>query len=63
MFKDKQNILLVNPKDSLAIKQALVFLVKNKDFAANLGKNGKILAKNYDWNKISQKINRVYNLI
>lgn len=57
--KDKENVLIENDPESLA--KATIEVLTNKKLALNLATNGKkLVAQNYDWKKISDKLDTLY---
>jgi glycosyltransferase involved in cell wall biosynthesis len=61
IFKDKENILLIPPKNPKALSHALTYLIKNKTKAKEQGKAGKKLSEKYTWQNIAKEIHKFYN--
>jgi len=60
---DKENALIIPPRDPKSLANAMLTLIKNKKLREKLGKNGKeIVKKKYSWRKISEKIEEIYKL-
>jgi glycosyltransferase involved in cell wall biosynthesis len=61
LVKDGENGILVPPRDSDALGKALLQLIRNKDLAEELGKNGKTMVyPGFDISVMSKKIDRLY---
>ncbi len=52
--------LLVPPKDSGKLAEALFRLIKNESLREELGNNGKIKAQGYGWSSIAQRVLEFY---
>jgi len=53
--------LLVEPKDAVALSNAIVRLLSDRKLARNMGKAGrKIVEKRFDWNRIAEKVKQKY---
>ncbi|GAJ20585.1 unnamed protein product, partial [marine sediment metagenome] len=48
--------LLVPPKDDKILAQALISLMRDEPLRQQMGENGKIKAKEYDWRHLAQRI-------
>jgi len=48
--------LLVPPKDSDKLAQALLTLLKDTDLRQKMGEKGRLTAQNYSWEKIAKKV-------
>jgi len=58
---NKENALVVPPKNSEAITEAMLELIKNKNLREKLGKNGKkLVEEKYSLGKVVKKILSVY---
>ena len=58
---DRENALIVPPKDSEALAKAMLILIKNPDLRKKLGRNGRrLVEEKYSWDKITKKIERIY---
>lgn len=60
VVKNKENGLLVNPNDSESLADAILFLLKNEDIAQKMGNKGKLMVKNYSWEKIADETENIY---
>ena len=61
IVKHKENGLLVEPGDVHELKNALLYILENKDEAKRMGENAaKYVAENYSVGAIVEKIERVY---
>ncbi len=52
--------ILIKPKSSRAISQAVFKIFSQPDFAKSLTQNAKINIKKYDWKNIAEKIEKIY---
>ncbi|MEK6935106.1 MAG: glycosyltransferase family 4 protein [Nanoarchaeota archaeon] len=59
IFLNKENILLVESKNSDDIYEKLLKVIEDEKFANFIGSNGKKEAKKYDWGNIVIKVNEV----
>jgi glycosyltransferase involved in cell wall biosynthesis len=61
IFKNNKNALIIRPKDSKAIADAIIKLIENKEFRIKLGKSGREIVKtDYTWEKIAKEVNDAY---
>lgn len=60
IVRDGENGLLVPPRDSKALADAIIYLMENKDIREKMGKNGKKKAKDYSWERIAEETEKVY---
>ena len=60
VVKDDENGLLVPPKDSEALADAVIYLLKNEDVRERMGKNGREKIKDYSWKRITEETEKVY---
>jgi glycosyltransferase involved in cell wall biosynthesis len=60
VVKDGENGLLVPPKDSEALADAIIYLLENEDVRDKMGKNGRKRVKGYSWEKIVEMTEKVY---
>jgi len=59
--KNKENALIVPPKNSEAIAEALKTLLENKTLREKIGKNGrKEVERKYNWESIAKQIDDIY---
>ena len=61
VVKDEENGLLVQPRDSEELADAIIYLLKNEDVREKIGKNGRKKVENYSWEKIAEETEKVYN--
>lgn len=60
LIADGQEGILVPRKDSMAIKEAVIKLIKDKKLRQKMGQQGCIKAQKYGWDKISKEIENYY---
>ena len=60
IIKDKQDGILVGPNDSKKLSQAIHDLINDKYLIKKLIKNGRTKVKCFTWDKISNKINKIF---
>lgn len=60
VVKDGENGLLVPPKDSEALADAIIYLLENEDVRDKMGKNGKKKVEGYSWKRIAEGTEMVY---
>lgn len=61
---DNENALIIPPKNTREIKDAMIRLINNPRLRKQLGENGRQLVKNkYSWEKINSQIEDVYRSI
>jgi len=58
--KNGKNGLLVPPKNSEALADAIIYLLEGEDVRERMGKNGKEKVKNYSWERITEMTEEVY---
>jgi len=61
--KDGENGLLVTPKDSKALSDAIIYLLETEDVCEKMGRNGAEKAKDYSWDKIAEETDKIYTLL
>jgi len=62
VLKDRENVMLVNPKTPEEIKKAVIELVLNPDFYSLISRNArKFVEENISWKKYAQKMLEVFN--
>jgi phosphatidylinositol alpha-mannosyltransferase len=59
----KNEALFFRSENIEDLKQKINKLLSNKKYAAFLGKRGKNLAKDYDWDIIAEKTKKIYDLL
>ena len=53
--------IIVKPRDSQALAEAIIRLLKNPKLAKKMGENGRILVEEkYGWEKIAKKVVKIY---
>jgi hypothetical protein len=53
--------IIIKPKDSLALAEAIIKLLENPKLAKKMGENGRKFVENkYSWEQIMEKIEQVY---
>lgn len=57
---DGENGLLVPPRDSEALTDALIYLLENEDIREKMGKNGRRRVKGYSWERIADRTEKIY---
>jgi glycosyltransferase involved in cell wall biosynthesis len=60
VVKDGENGLLVPPRDSEALADAIVYLLENEDIRKRMGKNGRKKVEGYSWERIAEETEKVY---
>jgi len=61
VVKDGENGLLVPPRDSEALADAIIYLLKNKDIRERMGENGrKLVEEKYTWKKVAEETDKLY---
>jgi len=56
----KDEAVFIKPKDSEDIARKIIWVLKNRNKAEVIGKKGKFLSKKFDWKKIAEKTNQIY---
>ena len=60
VVRDGENGLLVPPRDSGELADAIIYLLENEDMREKMGKNGRKKVKDYSWKKIAEETEKVY---
>ena len=60
VVKDRENGLLIPPKDPDALADAIIYLLENEDVRKKMGKNAREKVKNYSWERIAEMTEEVY---
>ena len=60
VVKDGENGLLVLPKDSDALADAIIYLLENEDVRKTMGANGQKKVEDYSWERIAEATEKVY---
>jgi len=63
LVEDKVNGYLCNPGDVTAIAKRIIHLLKNKDVAGRMGKEGVRKVRSYSWEKTAKKVKNIYEEI
>jgi glycosyltransferase involved in cell wall biosynthesis len=58
---DNETGILVPPRDSKALADAIIYLLENEDIRESMGKNARKKVEDYSWNKIAEETEKVYN--
>ncbi len=62
--KNRENALIVNPKDPDALCNAMLLLVKDKKMQSDIAKNGeKTVKSGYSWGEVTEEYIKIYNHI
>lgn len=60
VVKDGKNGILVPPRNSKSLSDAIIYLLENEDIREKMGKNGMKEVKKYSWDKIAEMTEKVY---
>lgn len=63
LVKHKENGLLVRPKDSKDLAQAIIYTLKNPQEAKKWGNNGRRLSEEFSWDEVSKKTFEIYEKV
>ena len=58
--RDGENGLLVQPRDSEVLADAIIYLLVNEDISEKMGKNGRKKVEGYSWERIAEETEKVY---
>lgn len=60
VVKDRENGLLVQPKDSNELADAIIYLLENEEERKKMGKNGRKKVEDYSWERIAEMTEKIY---
>ena len=60
IIKDKENGILVPPKDPKKLADAIIYLLTDKATAVKMGQKGRRIAQQYSWKSVTDQIEKVY---
>ena len=60
VVEDGKNGLLAEPGNEKSLAKALIYLLENEDSAKKMGNYGKQRVQDYSWEKIAEKIEKIY---
>ncbi|MDI6591320.1 MAG: glycosyltransferase family 4 protein [Patescibacteria group bacterium] len=60
IIRDEETGILVEPKNSQVIAQAIIKIFSDPEFGQSLVQNAKANLEKYNWSKIAQRINAIY---
>lgn len=60
VVKDRENGLLVQPKDSNELADAIIHLLENEEEREKMGKNGRKKVEDYSWERIAEMTEKIY---
>ena len=63
VVKDGENGLLVPPRDSKILADAIIYLLENKDIREKMGNNGRRKVEGYSWERIAEETEKVYEMV
>lgn len=63
VIQEGKNGLLVTPKDSVALAEAILSVISNPNFAQEMGANGAMQSKNFSWEIQTQKYEDLFEKI
>ena len=63
VVKDGENGLLVQPRDSEVLADAIICLLENEDVRERMGKSGRERVKDYSWERIAEETEKVYEMV
>jgi len=60
VVRDGENGLLVLPRDSDALADAITYLLEDEDVREKMGKNGRKKVEDYSWNRVGEETEKIY---
>ena len=60
VVKDGENGLLVQPRDSGALADGMIYLLENEEVQKKMGMNGRRKVEDYSWERIAEETEKVY---
>jgi glycosyltransferase involved in cell wall biosynthesis len=60
IIKDGENGFLVEPRNPVEIAEKCVLLLTNDDLRASISRNNREKAKDYSWEKVIERLEKVY---
>jgi glycosyltransferase involved in cell wall biosynthesis len=61
VVKDGENGLLVQPRDSGALADGIIYLLENEEVQKKMGMNGRRKVEDYSWERIAEMTEKVYS--
>jgi len=63
VINDRENGLLVSPRDSEKLADAIIYLLENKDARERMEKKGREKVEEYSWERIAEETKKVYDQV
>ena len=63
VIQNGKNGLLVPPRDSNELANAIIYLLENEDVREKMGKNGRKKVEGYSWERVAKETEDVYNSV
>jgi glycosyltransferase involved in cell wall biosynthesis len=63
VVKDRENGLLVPPKDTSTLASMIIYLLENEGLRKKMGGNARKKVENYSWEKIAEMTEKVYEQV